>query len=89
MTTFRNGLPGPFKAIFPYRALILPSEAQITGVLHEMFRAYQATVAPMRLETAEAAHRLGERYWAADTGMRDAWAQSRPAHPRAAGAIGE
>ena len=46
MTTFRNGLPGPFKAIFPYRALILPSEAQITGVLHEMFHAYQATVAP-------------------------------------------
>jgi len=75
MTTFRNGLPGPLKAIFPYRALILPSEAQMTGVLHEMFHAYQASVAPARLEAAEAAHRLGARYWAADAAMRAAWAQ--------------
>jgi len=75
MTTFRNGLPGPLKAIFPYRALILPSEAQIIGVLHEMFHAHQASSDPARLQAAEAAHRLGERYWAADSAMRDAWAQ--------------
>jgi hypothetical protein len=73
ITLFRDMLPGPLKAIFPYRALILPSEAQITGVLHETFHVHQAVMAPARLEAAEAAHRTGERYWAADAAMRDAW----------------
>ena len=72
---FHAMLPGPLKAIFPYRALILPTEVQLTGVLHETFHAYQATLAPARLEAAERAHKLGSRYWASDTSMRDAWKQ--------------
>ena len=75
ISQFHSVLPGLFKAIFPYRALILPSEVQMTGVLHETFHAYQATVTPARLEAAEQAHKLGSRYWAADMAMRDAWKQ--------------
>lgn len=75
MALFHDRLPGPVKALFPYRALILPSETQITGVLHETFHVYQAVTAPARLEAAESAHRLGERYRAADTAMHDAWTQ--------------
>lgn len=70
---FRSMLPGPLKAIFPYRALILPSEVQMMGTLHETFHAYQATVVPARLQAAERAHRLEGRYADADPAMRDAW----------------
>lgn len=73
--TFRDMLPGPLRATFPYRALILPSEAQMAGVLHETFHAYQAVAASERLDAAERAHRLGEPYWEADPAMRDAWAR--------------
>lgn len=69
----RGVLPPPFKQIVPYRALIQPSEVQMTGVLHETFHVYQAQVAPERLDEAEAAHRHKEQYWQADAAMRRAW----------------
>ncbi len=73
MNVFRDILPPVIEHIFPYRLLILPSEVQMTGVLHETFHAYQTMTAQTRLDAAEAAHRLGERYWDADEPMHDTW----------------
>ncbi len=73
MDVFRDLLPPVLEQIFPYRSLILPSEVQMTGVLHETFHVYQALSAPDRLEAAETAHRLGDRYWEADAAMRADW----------------
>lgn len=70
---FRDMLPDPLEPIFPFRLLIQPSEVQISGVLHETFHAYQATLAPGRLAEAEAAHRHGDAYWRADPDMRADW----------------
>ncbi len=70
---FREMAPAPLKPILPYRVLIQPSEVQITAVLHESFHAFQAQVAPARLEQAEAAYADESNYWAADTAMRAAW----------------
>jgi hypothetical protein len=72
---FRRVLPPFLEPIFPYRLLIQPSEVQISGVLHETFHAYQAQIAPARLEEAERAHASGEAYWVADVSMRAAWGQ--------------
>jgi hypothetical protein len=66
-------LPPPIEQIFPYRVLIQPSEVQISAVLHEAFHVYQAQVAPARFEDAEMAYPDGDRYWAADEGMHEAW----------------
>ncbi len=63
---FRDMLPGPLEAIFPFRFLLQPTEAHLSGLLHEAFHVYQAQVAPARLEAAEAAHALGDAYWAAE-----------------------
>jgi hypothetical protein len=73
MNVFRDMLPPVLEQIFPYRALILPSEVQMTGVLHETFHAYQVLTIQARLDAAEAAHRLGDQYWVTDEAMRDAW----------------
>ncbi len=73
MDLFRDMLPPVLEQIFPYRLLILPSEMQMTGVLHETFHVYQVVTVQARLDAAEAAHRLGDRYWDADEAMRDAW----------------
>jgi len=54
--------PPPLKQIFPYRLLIQPSETQIGAVLHESFHVYQTQIAPERLKTAEAIHRVGDQY---------------------------
>jgi hypothetical protein len=60
---YRGFLPPVIELIFPYRLLMQPTETQIGGVLHECFHVFQALNAPNRLETAEKAHKLGERYW--------------------------
>lgn len=73
MDVFRDFLPPVLEQIFPYRLLILPSEVQITGVLHETFHVHQALMAPERLNAAETAPRLGDRYWNADTLMHEDW----------------
>jgi hypothetical protein len=72
---FRGILPPGIKAVFPYWLLVLPSEVQITGVLHESFHVYQAEVSGSRLQDAESAHRLGAAYWQADEAMRADWKQ--------------
>jgi hypothetical protein len=71
--TFRDFLPPVIEQIFPYRFLIQPSEVQIAAVAHESFHVLQTRLAPGRLEAAEKAHRLGERYWTADVEMGADW----------------
>ncbi|MEW5986627.1 MAG: NUDIX domain-containing protein [Chloroflexota bacterium] len=76
-TFFREQLqslfPPVIEQVFPYRLLIMPSEVQMTGVLHESFHAYQAQVALARLQDAEEAYAQAAAYWAADSGMADDW----------------
>ena len=74
ISQFRKMMPGPLKPVFPYRLLIQPSEAQISGVLHESFHVYQAEAAPSYFEDAENAYLDETRYWTADTAMHEAWA---------------
>jgi hypothetical protein len=73
MEVFREFLPPLLDAVFPYWLLVQPSEVQISAVLHESFHAYQARVAPPRLEQAEDAHHYGDLYWQADEAMGDEW----------------
>ncbi len=83
---FGEMLPGPLKAVVPWRLILQATEVHISGVLHETFHAYQAMVAPERLEAAERAYRLGERYWPADVEMREAWGTEIDLLARALGA---
>jgi hypothetical protein len=70
---FKEMFPPPIKQVFPYRLLIQPSETQIGGVLHEQFHVFQMQNAPERLESAEAAHLLGDRYESAAEAFGAEW----------------
>ncbi len=70
---FQAMLPPLVKQIFPYRPLILPSEANISAVLHESFHVYQAQAASAHFQDAERVYQDSERYWAIDSSMRAAW----------------
>ena len=70
---FQEMLPPPLAQVIPYRLLILPSEVQITGALHESFHVYQAQVAPERLTAAEAAQRHENAYFGRDDATGEAW----------------
>lgn len=70
---FKERLPPVIEQVFPYRLVILPSEVQICGTLHEAYHAFTAIQVPDRLEEAEAAHRLNEKYEAKNPVMRDFW----------------
>ncbi|MGD2156811.1 MAG: hypothetical protein PVG32_08070 [Anaerolineales bacterium] len=70
---FRDALPSVLEGIFPYRLLILPSEVQITALLHESFHVQQVQVAVQKFSAAKAVYPFGERYWDVDASMRDAW----------------
>jgi hypothetical protein len=63
---YQGILPPVIEQVFPYRLLLQPTETQIGGVLHESFHVFQALNTPERLDTAEKAHKLGERYWSAE-----------------------
>lgn len=71
-------LPRPVTAVVPWgpvaRLFIGGTDGYLSAILHEMFHAYQATVAPERLRAAETAVRQMDSYpWDAD-GLADAWA---------------
>lgn len=70
---FQEVLPPPLAQIVPYRLLILPSEVQITGALHESFHVYQAQAAPERLSAAEAAQSREGVYFGRADATGDAW----------------
>lgn len=84
--TFGEMIPDPLDAVVPWRLILQSTEVHISGVLHETFHAYQTMVAPERLEAAERAHRLGERYRTADGEMREAWGTEIDLLARALGA---
>ncbi len=75
ISQFRGMMPGPLKPIFPYWALIQPSEVQMSGVLHESFHVYEAEVSPEHFAEADKVYGAGERYWSADAAMHEAWKQ--------------
>ena len=86
---FQGMLPPIIDQVFPYRLLILPSEVQMTGVLHESFHVYQIEVAPERVEDAEAAYQDDAQYWSVDPAMRDDWKVEIDLLARAVGATSD
>lgn len=72
---FQETFPPPIRQVFPYRLLIQPSETHIGGLLHESFHVFQIQNAPLQLDEAEAAHRLGDEYDSAAEAFRSEWKQ--------------
>jgi hypothetical protein len=72
---FRKVIPDPIENFFPYRLLILNTEIQISGVLHESFHVYQAIQSPGNFERTQTAYENSDRYWDIDEGMESAWAE--------------
>ncbi len=72
---FQSMLPPLLNQVFPYRALIQPSEVQISAVLHEGFHVFQSQAAPDKLAAAEAINARESDYWQADAATPDAWKQ--------------
>lgn len=72
---FQTMLPPLLDQVFPYRALIQPSEVQISAVLHEGFHVFQSQAAPDKLAAAEAINARESDYWRADAATPDAWKQ--------------
>ena len=70
---FQPMLPPVVKQVFPYSALIQPSEVQITAVLHEGFHVLQSQVASAKLDAAEQINRLEGDYWQADEAQAGLW----------------
>jgi len=70
---FMDMLPAPINQIIPYRLFIQPTEAHISGVLHETFHVYQTLMAPDKLGLAEDRYNLDADYWDIDENMRDDW----------------
>jgi hypothetical protein len=83
---YQGFLPPVIEQVFPYRLLLQPSETQIGGVLHESFHVFQALSTPERLDAAEKAHKLGERYWNADAQSLDLWKEEMNLLAKALGA---
>jgi hypothetical protein len=73
----RASLPGPVRAIFPYRLawglLMGETETYIGGFLHEAFHAYQGMAAPERLAEAETSMRFDGQYPWDDPASEAAW----------------
>jgi len=72
---FRGVIPDPLENFFPYRLLILNTEIQISGVLHETFHVYQAIQSPENFTRAESVYQSSDRYWDLDKNMEAAWGQ--------------
>jgi hypothetical protein len=70
---FQEVIPDPLEDFFPYRILILNSEIQISGVLHESFHVYQAVLSLDKFTSADQAARQGDRYWDLDPAMSGGW----------------
>lgn len=70
---FQQMLPDWLEPFFPFRLLILNSELQISGLLHETFHVFQARQAPEKFAAAEAVYPLEDRYWEIDPRMQSDW----------------
>ena len=70
---FREVIPDSLEPFFPYRLLVLNSEIQMSGVLHETFHVYQVMQAPEKFNRTEASFSNSDTYWQVDGDMGDAW----------------
>jgi hypothetical protein len=74
---FQEELPGLLRKIFPYRLFwklaFGSSETYIQGLAHESFHAFQGSVAPTRLSSAEKIAYLENDYPWEDQELQDAW----------------
>jgi len=74
---FRSELPPVLRSIVPYRLLwrflLGATETYVGGLAHESFHAYQGIEAPQRLDAAELAASLEDRYAWDDEAAEDAW----------------
>jgi hypothetical protein len=70
---FRDVIPDPLEPVFPFRLLILNTEFQISGVIHESFHVYQATLVPEKFSQANATYQKIGDYWKIDKKMRSEW----------------
>jgi hypothetical protein len=51
----RQTLPAPLAAVFPYGILLQPTDVYVSEVIHDLFHAYFAAVAPEPFQEAEVA----------------------------------
>jgi len=70
---FRDVLPDYLEVFFPFRILILNSEFQICGVLHESFHVYQAKITPIKFSEANSIYHNEGKYWEIDNDMHSTW----------------
>jgi len=70
---FRDVIPDPLEVVFPFRLFILNTEFQISGVIHESFHVYQATLVPEKFSHAYAAYQKIGDYWKIDKEMQSDW----------------
>lgn len=70
---FRDTIPDFLEAFFPFRLLILSTEIQISGVLHETFHVFQANEVPEKFSRVEDVYQNDEEYWVHDPEMYAAW----------------
>jgi hypothetical protein len=70
---FREVIPDPLESFFPFRLLILNTEIQISGVLHETFHVYQVLQSPEKFKRAETAYIDTDHYWVIDQNMETSW----------------
>lgn len=70
---FREAIPDRLEPFFPFRLLVLTSEFQISGVLHETFHVYQANQVPEKFAQAQAVYQHEKAYWLVDPKMGPAW----------------
>jgi len=72
-SVFQDAIPDFLEAFIPFRLLILDSEFQISGVLHETFHVFQARTAPDKFSQALNSYRMDDEYWRIDSNMHTAW----------------
>ena len=70
---FQDFIPDFLEAFIPFRLLILDSEFQMSGVLHETFHVFQASNAPDKFSRALDSYRLEDAYWRINSNMHAAW----------------
>ena len=71
----RGDLPGALREVFPYRIFPIgtfTADWHVIGLVHEAFHAYQAELAPGRLDAAEMAERNSGKAYAQAAGRMEA-----------------
>ena len=69
----RSQLPPVVNKLFPYQFATLPRDLHVTLILHEVFHAYQATVAKDKFISAESVYKVEKLYPYNDKEFIDNW----------------